>query len=101
MAAIGGTKAELSTHYGNVIAAQERGWSLVWSVVTSDAGFDRYEALYRLGMARHLAEHPEDPEADAYRDRSERWYANYIRWGRETMGFALYLLERAPKPIRP
>jgi len=45
-------------------------------------------------MARHLAEHPDDPEADAFRQRSEQWYDHYLRWGRETMGFASYLLQR-------
>lgn len=94
LAAIGGTKEELSTHHGNVHAAHERGWSLVWSAVTSDSSWDRYEGLYRFGKARHLVEHPGDSEADAFRERSERWYDSYLRWGRDTLGFALYLLER-------
>jgi uncharacterized protein YhfF/cyclopropane fatty-acyl-phospholipid synthase-like methyltransferase len=94
LAAIGSSKHDLSTHYENAAAAHAHGWSVVWSVVTSDASFDRYEALYRLSMARYLAEHPDDPDAAAFRERSERWYDSYLRWGRETMGFALYLLER-------
>lgn len=94
LAAIGSSKHDLSTHYDNAAAAHERGWSVIWSVVTSDSCWDRYEGLYRVGMARYLAEHPDDPEAGAFRERSERWYGSYLRWGRETMGFALYLLER-------
>jgi SAM-dependent methyltransferase len=94
LAAIGGSKSELATHYGNVTAAHARGWSVIWSAVTSDSELDRYEGLYRMGMARHLAEHPDEPEAAAFRERSERWYDSYLRWGRDTMGFALYLLER-------
>lgn len=92
--AIGGSMDELSTHHDNVTAARARGWSVVWSAVTSDAGWDRYEGLYRLAMARHLAEHPDDPEVEEFRNHSERWYDTYLRWGRDTMGFALYLLER-------
>ena len=96
LAAIGGSKHELGTHLENVLAAQARGWIPVWSAVTSDADWDRYEGLYRLGMARYLAEHPDDPEASAFRERSEHWYASYLRWGRDTLGFALYLFERTP-----
>jgi SAM-dependent methyltransferase len=98
LSAIGSAEQDLGTHQDNVAAAQARGWSLVWSAVTSDADWDRYEGLYRLAMARHLAEHPDDSEADAFRERSERWYASYLRWGRDTLGFALYLLERRPNP---
>ncbi len=94
LAAIGSSKHDLSTHHDNAAAAQEHGWSVVWSAVTSDASFDRYEGLYRLGMARYLAEHPDNAELSEFRERSERWYDTYLRWGRDTMGFALYLLER-------
>jgi SAM-dependent methyltransferase len=94
LAAIGSSPHDLSTHHGNAVAARERGWSLIWSAVTSDVGQDRYEGLYRLAMARYLAEHPDDPDAAAFRERSERWYDSYLRWGRDTMGFALYLLQR-------
>jgi SAM-dependent methyltransferase len=93
LVAIGGSKSELSTHHANVRAAVERGWSVSFSAVTSDLAWDRYEGLYRLGMARHLTENAADPDAGAFRERSERWYDSYLRWGRETMGFALYLLE--------
>ena len=94
LAAIGASQDELSTHHGNAALAREQGWSVAWSSVTSDACWDRYEGLYRLGMARFLAEHPDDPEASAFRERGERWYDSYLQWGRDTMGFALYLLER-------
>lgn len=96
LAAIGGSSDELATHHGNAIAARARGWSPIWSEVTSDACWDRYEGLYRMGIARHLAEQPDDPDADAMLERSERWYDTYLRRGRDTMGFALYLLERRP-----
>jgi SAM-dependent methyltransferase len=94
LAAIGSSKHDLAAHHENAATAHERGWSVLWSAVTSDSCWDEYEGLYRMGMARYLAEHPEDPEASAFRERSERWYDSYLRWGRETMGFALYLLER-------
>lgn len=94
IAAIGGSQNDLLTHHGNVAAAHDRGWSLIWSTVTSDSEWDRYEGLYRLGMARYLAENPDDPDAIAFRRRSETWYDGYLRWGRDTMGFASYLFER-------
>jgi ubiquinone/menaquinone biosynthesis C-methylase UbiE len=48
LAAIGSSKHDLSTHYDNAAAAHERGWSVIWSAVTSDSCWDRYEGLYRM-----------------------------------------------------
>jgi hypothetical protein len=94
LASFGGTAEELRAHHENVSLARDRGLGIVWSRVSTDAEWDRYEGLYRVAMHRHLADHPEDPEAAAFRERSERWYDGYLRWGRDTMGFALYLFQR-------
>jgi hypothetical protein len=40
-----------------------------------------------MGLARHLAQHPDDPGAGEFRERSARWYDSYLRWGRDTKGF--------------
>ena len=38
------------------------------------------------------------PDARAMLDRSRRWRDAYLRWGRDTMGFAVYLFYR-PGPL--
>lgn len=88
---------EMGSHWDNFAVAKSRGLVPLWSMVSGDAAWDHYEGLYRLTMARYLARNPEDPEHDAFRDHSERWYDGYLKWGRETMGFALYLFGRAAR----
>lgn len=59
-----------------------------------DEDRDRYEGRYRFAMCRFLADHPDDPEAEAVPAAQREWYEGYLPWGRDTMGFALYLLQR-------
>jgi len=49
-------------------------------------------ATQRLGnVERYVLDHPDDPDAAAMRKRIRTWRDGYLRWGRTTMGFALYL----------
>jgi len=94
LTSFGGSADELRPHHENVVLARGAGLAPVWSFVSRDEDWDRYEGLYRFAMSRFLEEHPDDPEAPAFRERSERWYDGYLRWGRDTMGFALYLFRK-------
>jgi SAM-dependent methyltransferase len=91
LAFLGAEESELNTHYGNTKCAAERGLATVWSFASRSSDWDRYEGLYRLAMHEWLAANPDDPHHDEFAARSARWYEGYLKWGREAMGFALYL----------
>jgi len=91
--AFGGSRDEMLPFAGTIEQALAAGLSPVWNAVSSEQDWDHYEGLYRFAMSRFLTEHPDDPDADAFRQRSETWYNAYLRWGRETMGFALTLFQ--------
>ena len=83
---------ELTTHYENMTRAEAAGLPLLYSAVSSDDDWDHYEGLYRRAVERWVAAHPDDPESADYRAYIRRWYDGYLRWGRNTLGFGLYLL---------
>jgi SAM-dependent methyltransferase len=91
--AFGGSRDALLSFWATVQCALSTGLSPVWTAVSSERDWDHYEGLYRFAMSRFLIEHPTDPEFEAFRQRSESWYRAYLRWGRETMGFALFLFQ--------
>jgi SAM-dependent methyltransferase len=91
--AFGGSRDELLSFGATVECALAAGLSPVWTAVSSERDWDHYEGLYRFAMSRFLTENPTDPEFEAFRQRSETWYNAYLRWGRETMGFALFLFQ--------
>ena len=83
---------ELTSHMENVERAQNLGLTFLYAAVSSDDDWDHYEGLYCRAAERYVAAHPDDPESDEYRAYIRRWYAGYLRWGRATLGFGLYLL---------
>jgi len=89
---LGAAPDEMTTHAGNVARAEALGFVLQYAAVAGEADWDHYEGLYRRAVERHVAEHPDDPETPAYRERIRRWHAGYLAWGRDTLGFGLYLL---------
>jgi cyclopropane fatty-acyl-phospholipid synthase-like methyltransferase len=87
----GGSRDELTTHADNVAAALDEGLIPLYAAVSSPDDWDRYEGHYARNVELWAARHPDDPDTPAMLDRIRRWRDGYLRWGRSTMGFALYL----------
>ncbi len=94
LAFLGTTRDELTDHTGNLRAARDAGFDVVRSVVSETSDFDAYENRYAAHVERFFADNPDDPDATAFLARIRAWRAAYLRWGRETLGFALYVLRR-------
>lgn len=92
--AIGATRAEFTDHAGNVACAVEEGLVPLYSTVSSGDEWDRYEGLYLRAVERYVSTHPEDPDSSGLRDHIRRWRDAYLRWGRDTLGFGLYLFRK-------
>ncbi|HEX6287549.1 MAG TPA: class I SAM-dependent methyltransferase [Herpetosiphonaceae bacterium] len=93
LALLGATPDELTDHAGNVARAVAAGLIPLYSAVSSDDEWDHYEGLYCRAVERYVAAHPDDPDSAEFGDYIRRWYAGYLRWGRATLGFGLYLFQ--------
>lgn len=82
------------THYQNVLAGEELGLTLVYTLVSSEDDWDRYEGLQWYAAQRYALAHPDDPDVDSLLQRVERGKRIYLKWGRETLGWALYLFRK-------
>jgi cyclopropane fatty-acyl-phospholipid synthase-like methyltransferase len=91
---LGAREDEMTTHEGNQATAEAEGLAVADAWVSSDRDWDRYEELYARAVETFVATHPDDPDAVEMRERIRRWRETYRRWGRDTLGFALYLMER-------
>src|SRR5947208_2040976 len=91
---LGATQDEMTTHEGMVAAGVAHGLIARGSWTSSDHDWDAYEELYARTVETYVATHPEDPDAAAMRERIARWRETYRRWGRDTLGFGLYLFGR-------
>lgn len=78
---------------GLATRARDAGYSLRWSEVADEAEWDAYEVAYAENVVRFVSEHHDDSDAVKMTARIRRWHDGYRRWGRETLGFALLVLE--------
>ncbi|MCA9830207.1 MAG: class I SAM-dependent methyltransferase [Dehalococcoidia bacterium] len=82
------------THHGNVLAGEEAGLRFLHTIVSNEDDWDHYEGLHCYSADRYAREHPEDPEATAIVERSRREFDHYLRWGREELGWAVYMFRK-------
>lgn len=90
---LGSAPDELTSHLGNIAAIQGTGLEVVYSHESTLQEWDDFEGLYARSVHEYVAANPEDPEAGQMLDRIERWEDTVERWGRDTLGFGLYLAQ--------
>ena len=73
----------------------EQDLSLVWLRGVSRQEWDEFEMLQTVSFDRYAREHPDDEDLEAIRTKLRRNKEAYLRWGRDTLGFAFWVL-RAP-----
>lgn len=95
LAFLGCAVDDLQTHAGNSDLATNLGLTVVDRHEASDIEWSAYEDGYAENIQAYLKRHPDDPDAAAMRDKINSWRDVYLTWGRETLGFGLYLL-RSP-----
>ena len=91
---LGLPKEAFRTHFGNFEAGEELGLDLVHTIVSNVDDWDRYEGLQWAATAEYASSHPEDPDIPELVRRVGEEKSNYLRWGRDTLGWAIYVFRR-------
>ena len=68
------------------------GFELEYVIRASQDDWDRYEAGNWHGLVRWLEDHPEHPERQAVVEHLHKVQDDYLRYGREHLGWAMYVL---------
>lgn len=84
-------ESDFATHAGNVTIGVEEGLSPLYTMVSSEDDWDRYEGLQWQAAERYAAAHPGDPDCPEMLRRVHRSRYQYLRWGRDTFGWSVYL----------
>ena len=89
------------THEENVHLGIGKGLGFLHAIVSSDDEWDRYEGYQCRAAERYARAHPEDPDVADLLKLSHHYRDTYLRWGRETLGWAIYVFIKAPGDAGP
>jgi len=92
--AIGEQRSSFGTHYENTAAGLDLGLELVYTLVSSQDDWDRYEGLQWYAASEWAERHPHDPDAGELLQRVRANRASYLQWGRDTLGWSIYVFKK-------
>ena len=79
------------THKENIRVGEGEGLTCLYTLVSNYDDWDHYETLQWLAADEYVRTHPDDPDNQELLEQSQKSKENYIRWGRDTLGWAIYL----------
>ena len=85
---------DFGSHAWNVEAGEAGGLVPLLALVSSGDEWDRYETLQWRAAARYAEASPDDPDVTELVTRVAKNRHEYVTWGRETLGWALYLFRK-------
>jgi SAM-dependent methyltransferase len=85
------TRESYRSHINNVKIGEQLGLRCLYTLDSDHYGWDHYEALHWWAVEDYIRENPEDPEIQNVHESNEKSKDIYLRWGRDTMGWCLYL----------
>lgn len=88
---LGSKRSDHSDHAGTAAAGVGEGLTLVYTAVASEDDWDHFEGRFWSRRLRAASEAGDEPAVA----RVRAWQDAYLLWGRQTMGFGLYLFRRA------
>jgi SAM-dependent methyltransferase len=86
-----------TTLEGTVAIVDSGALRAVAVIASSDDDWDRYETLQWRAVEEWLAENPDDSDASDVRARHERYKRDYLRYGRELLGWAIFVGWKPPR----
>lgn len=96
LAASGFTRDIFGTHHSNAKAGESCGLELVHTLVSSQDDWDRYEGLQWYAAAEFARHHANDSDLPELLERVAKSKDTYLRWGRDTVGWAIYVFRGRP-----
>jgi ubiquinone/menaquinone biosynthesis C-methylase UbiE len=85
------TRKDYGTHKGNIRVGEKEGLSCLYTLVSNHDDWDHYETQQWLAVDEYVRAHPDDTDNPELIERSQQSKETYIRWGRDTLGWAIYL----------
>jgi SAM-dependent methyltransferase len=93
--ALHAAESTFSSHLGNTETGCGLGLTFLHAVVSSHDDWDRYEGYQWRAAEMYRRRVPDDPDLPEIRKRMHGARDSYLRWGRDELGWAVYLFLNA------
>ncbi len=90
------TASSFSTHLGNAQTGLEMGLGLLHTIVSSEDDWDRYEGYQWYAAEKYSIRNPTDPDVPELMENMRKTRNHYLQWGRDEIGWAIYLFRKDP-----
>jgi SAM-dependent methyltransferase len=91
---LGDTLPDEMTHAANVVTGTSLGLTPLAAWTSNDDEWDEFEWSYQRSVERRAANRPDDLDLSLKLQRRRKWMEAYLQWGRDTLGFGMYLFQR-------
>jgi len=84
-------REEFGAHHDNVKVGEEEGLDCIYTLASSHDDWDHYETLQWWAVDDYIGANPDDQNIPYLVERKRRAKEIYLRWGRETLGWSIYV----------
>jgi len=87
-------KEEFNHHFKNIDIAEKEGLNCIYTLVSNHDDWDHYETLQWWSVYDYINLNPDDPDNSELLKNIEKAKTEYLLYGRDTLGWAIYLFIR-------
>ena len=80
---------------GNITQAEDHGFRTLYAASSNQDEWDNFEWNHNIRNRSRLKNSPNNPDLKSKQEHLDKWLNGYLTWGRNTMGYGFYLLEKA------
>ena len=88
-------KEEFNSHYKNIDVGEKEGLYCVYTLVSNHDDWDHYETLQWLATMDYVTDNPDDQDNPELLKRVKKAKMEYLLYGRDTLGWAIYVFKRS------
>ena len=87
-------KEEYNSHYGNIDIGEKERLKCIYTLVSNHDDWDHYETLQWWSAYDYITVNPDDPDNSELLNEIEKAKMGYLLYGRDTLGWAIYVFKR-------
>jgi SAM-dependent methyltransferase len=88
------TRDSFKNYRENIEVGEKHGLRCLYTLDSDLEGWDHYETLHWWAVEDYIRDNPGDPDVPELNAVNERNKETYLRWGRGTMGWCIYVFRK-------